>query len=68
MHGCMTEWKYINKISNYQWKYLRVSEWKWLSEHVILRESEYEDDLTSDDVNPPSSEVMWDVGWVGMFG
>ena len=55
MQGCMSEWKYINKISNYQWKYLRVSEWKWLSEHVILRDSEYEDDLTSDDVNPPSS-------------
>ena len=66
MKGSVGECNAVHKITNSQWKYTRVSWWEWLCEPD--RDTEYEDELTSDSVNASSSEWMWEIGWVRMLG
>ena len=40
----MHESMYVNYIFDFQWKYMIISGWEWLSEQV--RDTEYEDELT----------------------
>ena len=49
----MSEWKYVNDIMNGT-QFTIINVWEWWSEQV--RGTEYEDELTSDSVNPHQSE------------
>ena len=51
--------------SNFQWKYMRVSEWESLSEQVS--DTGQEDRFLGDNANASPSKWMWEVEWVGMF-
>ena len=66
MNGCVSEWKFVNEISESQWKYMRVGWWEWLGEQGP--DTEYEDELTSDSMDASRVSECESIGWVGMFG
>ena len=41
MNGCVNEWKFVNEISESQWKYMRVGWWECLSEQGVTLNMSY---------------------------